>query len=123
MGRSVYVQIGKPDPVVDVDVGKPVPNEVVEEGEVEETSFLPVFLSIREHKVKQGHENNMRPQEDQQRIVSSRSKGIRKEDEYEKTTQDLEEYGEKQHSSVEERGKIFIQRTTLQRGVICSEAP
>ena len=71
---------------MNIDVGKPVPNQVVEEGEVEKTSFLPVFLSIREYKVQQGHEHNMRPQEDQQRIVSSRSEGIREEDKYEKTT-------------------------------------
>ena len=40
-----------PDPVVNVDVGQPITQEVVEEGDVEEASFDPVSLGVAEHKV------------------------------------------------------------------------
>ncbi len=45
---------------MDVDVGKTVSDEVVEEGEVEEAPLLPVLLRVREHKVKERHQDNVR---------------------------------------------------------------
>jgi hypothetical protein len=49
-----------PDPVVDVDVGKTVSDEIMEEGEVKKAPLLPVLLRVREHKVKERHQDNVR---------------------------------------------------------------
>ena len=45
------IMFNLPDPVVNVDVGQPITQEVVEEGDVEEASFDPVSLGVAEHKV------------------------------------------------------------------------
>jgi hypothetical protein len=44
---------------VDVDVGEAISYEIVEEGEVEEATFLPVLLGVREHKVKERHQDDV----------------------------------------------------------------
>ena len=38
-----------PDPVVDVDVGQPVANHVVEEAEVEDATLFPVLFGVTEN--------------------------------------------------------------------------
>ena len=40
-----------PDPIMYVDVGKAIANQVMKEGEIEEATLLPVFLCIRKDKM------------------------------------------------------------------------
>ena len=54
---------------MDVDVGKAVAYDVVEEGEVEEAALDPVLGRVREHDVQPSHQEDVARQEDQQRVV------------------------------------------------------
>ena len=79
-----YLQIKNtkslPNPIMNVDVGKAVTKKIVETGKIEEASFNPILLGITKDKVKSRHNDNVSSNEDQKREVSSRSKGVRKED-------------------------------------------
>ena len=57
------------DPVVDVDVGEAVADDVVEEGEVEEAALDPVLGRVREYDVQARHQEYVARQEDQEGVV------------------------------------------------------
>ena len=59
------------DPVVDVDVGEAVADDVVEEGEVEEAALDPVLGRVGEDDVQTRHQEYVARQEDEQGVIVS----------------------------------------------------
>lgn len=57
-----------PDPVMNINIGQTISNEIVEEGEIKKSSFLPVFLGVAEDKVKGRHEEDVGRDEDEERV-------------------------------------------------------
>ena len=53
---------------MNIDVGKSVTNQIVEEGQIEKSSFLPVLLGVTEDKVQGGHEEDVGCDEDEERV-------------------------------------------------------
>ena len=117
IGRQV------PDPVVNVYVGKPVADQVVEEWEVEEAALLPVFLGVREHKVQHRHHQDVDAEEDEHRVVAARPERVGEEDKDKEPSDDLEEDGEEEYDAVEESGQVLVQGAALQRRVVRSKTP
>ena len=64
------------NPVVNVDVGKGVAGHVVEERQVQKAALLPVHLGIGEDEMQDGHQQDVRGQEDEQRVVHARTEGV-----------------------------------------------
>ena len=91
-----------PDPVVDVDVGKAIPNKIVKEWEVEEATLLPVLLGVGEDKMKWWHEYNVSPDKDQNWVVVTRSERVGEENEDKESANDLKKDREKENEAVEE---------------------
>ena len=56
-----------PDPVVNIDIGQSVSDKIVEEGEIEKSSFLPIFLGVAEDIVQGRHEEDVSGYEDEER--------------------------------------------------------
>ena len=56
-----------PDPVVNIDIGQPVSNKIVEEGKIEKSSFLPIFLGVAEDIMQSRHEEDVGGNEDEKR--------------------------------------------------------
>ena len=86
-------------------------------------SLLPVLLGVGEDEVQHWHQQDVAPQKDEQWEVASGPEWVGEEDKDEKTTYDLEENGQEEHDSGKERGKIFIERSTLEGGVVGGETP
>ena len=56
-----------PDPVVNIDIGQSVTNKIVEEGKIEKSSFLPIFLGVAEDIMQSRHEEDVGGNEDEKR--------------------------------------------------------
>ena len=64
-----------PDPVVNIDIGQSVSNKIVEEGKIEKSSFLPIFLGVAEHIMQGRHEEDVGRDEDEKRNWGNISAG------------------------------------------------
>ena len=53
---------------MNINIGQTISNEIVEEGEIKKSSFLPVFLGVAEDKVKGRHEEDVGRDEDEERV-------------------------------------------------------
>ena len=56
-----------PDPVVNIDIGQSVSNKIVEEGKIEKSSLLPIFLGVAEDIMQGRHEEDVSRDEDEKR--------------------------------------------------------
>ena len=106
-----------------VNVGKPIPDQIVKEGEVEEAPLLPVLLGVGEHKVQGRHEQYVNPEEYQKGIVVARAKGVGEEDEDEEPAEDLEQNRQEQDDAVKDGGQVLVEGPPLEGGVVRGEAP
>ena len=70
----------------------------MEERKIKKSALLPVFLGIREDKVKRGHEDDVGGDEDEEGEVVSRAKWVGEQNQDEETTNDREEDGKKQNT-------------------------
>ena len=52
---------------MNVDIGQSVSDKIVEEGEIEKSSFLPILLGVAEHVMQGGHEEDVGGNEDEKR--------------------------------------------------------
>ena len=52
---------------MNIDIGQPVTNKIVEEGKIEKSSFLPIFLGVAEDIMQGGHEEDVGGYEDEKR--------------------------------------------------------
>ena len=52
---------------MNVDIGQSVSNQIMEEGKIEKSSFLPILLGVAEHVVQGRHEENVSSDEDEKR--------------------------------------------------------
>ena len=65
---------------MDVDVCKPIAEEVVKERDIQKSTLDPVALCVAEHKVKSGHEEDVEGDKEEERVISTRPEGVCKED-------------------------------------------
>ena len=65
---------------MDVDVCKPIAEEVVKERDIQKSTLDPVALCVAEHKVKSGHEEDVEGDKEEERVISARPEGVCKED-------------------------------------------
>ena len=70
----------------------------MEERKIKKSALLPVFLGIREDKVKRGHEDDVGGDEDEEGEVVARAKWVGEQNQDEETTNDREEDGKKQNT-------------------------
>ena len=52
---------------MNIDIGQSVSDKIVEEGEIEKSSFLPIFLGVAEDIVQGRHEEDVSGYEDEER--------------------------------------------------------
>ena len=52
---------------MNIDIGQSVSNKIVEEGKIEKSSFLPIFLGVAEDIVEGRHEEDVGGYEDEER--------------------------------------------------------
>ena len=52
---------------MNIDIGQAVAHKVVEEGKIEKSSFLPIFLGVAEHIMQGRHEEDVGRDEDEKR--------------------------------------------------------
>ena len=52
---------------MNIDIGQAVAHKVVEEGKIEKSSFLPIFLGVAEHVMQGGHQEDVGGNEDEKR--------------------------------------------------------
>ena len=52
---------------MNIDIGQSVSNKIVEEGKIEKSSFLPIFLGVAEHIMQGRHEEDVGRDEDEKR--------------------------------------------------------
>ena len=52
---------------MNIDIGQTVSNKIVEEGKIEKSSFLPIFLGVAEHVMQGRHEEDVGGNEDEKR--------------------------------------------------------
>lgn len=70
----------------------------MEERKIKKSALLPVFLGIREDKVKRGHEDDVGGDEDEEGEIVARAKWVGEQYQDEETTNDREEDGKKQNT-------------------------
>ena len=70
----------------------------MEERKIKKSALLPVFLGIREDKVKRGHEDDVGGDEDEEGEIVARAKWVGEQNQDEETTNDREEDGKKQNT-------------------------
>ena len=70
----------------------------MEERKIKKSALLPVFLGIREDKVKRGPEDDVGGDEDEEGEVVARAKWVGEQNQDEETTNDREEDGKKQNT-------------------------
>ena len=70
----------------------------MEKRKIKKSALLPVFLGIREDKVKRGHEDDVGGDEDEEGEVVARAKWVGEQNQDEETTNDREEDGKKQNT-------------------------
>ena len=70
----------------------------MEERKIKKSTFLPVFLGIREDKVKGGHEEDVGGDEDEEGEVVAGAEWVGEQNQDEEATNDREEDGKKQNT-------------------------
>ena len=87
--------VAGPDPVVDIDIGKSVPNHVVKKGE---TIVSDVGFGIREDIMDDHHKESMADDENKEILVITRTKRICKKYKYKETWNYQEEKRKKENN-------------------------
>ena len=95
----------------------------MEERQVQESALLPVHLGVGKNEMQNGHEQDVGAEEDETWVVHAGTKRIGEENQNEESAENLEEHGEEQNGSVEERCKVLVERAPLESGVVRCEAP